>query len=176
MISFTALLKRFEANGEKTRWTYIDIPNEVAEALKPGQRTSFRVKGKLDDYAIRQVALIPMGQSNFSDNFFIMGVNAVMRRGIGKEKGATVQVRIEVDDAPMPESADLMACLEDDPVALAFFQKLPPGHQRYYHNWIEEARTPETKTKRITQAVMGMAMGMGYGEMVRYFKKQQQER
>ena len=101
---------------------------------------------------------------------FIMGINAVMRRGLCKEKGATVRVCFKLDDAPLPLSADLMACLDDDPVALEFFQTLPKGHQNYFSKWIEEAKTSETKTKRITQAVRGLSMGMGYSEMIRYFK------
>ncbi len=65
-----------------------------------------------------------------------------------------------------------MACLEDDPNALDFFSQLTKGHQVYFSNWIESAKTVETKTKRITQAVTGLSMGMGYPEMIRYFKKQ----
>ena len=171
MQTFSALLKRFDSNGEKTRWTYIDIPLSVSEALRPGQKTSFRVKGKLDEYTIERVALIPMGQSNGSNGAFIMGVNAVMRRGIRKEKDATVQVTLDVDLDPVPLSADLMTCLADDPAALDFFNTLTKGHQNYFSNWIEEAKTVETKTKRIIQAVTGLSMGLGYGEMVRYFKK-----
>lgn len=164
-VSFTALLRRFDDNGEKTRWTYITIPPDVSEALSPGQKTSFRVCGKLDEHAIRQVALIPMG-----DGTFILGVNAVMRRALGKAKGDTIQVSIEADRSALTHSDDLMACLADHPDALAFFETLTPGHQRYYSRWIEEAKTIETKSKRITQAIQGFAMGMGYPEMIRHFK------
>ncbi|MFD2570088.1 DUF1905 domain-containing protein [Spirosoma soli] len=170
MHTFTALLKRFDNNGEKTRWTYIDIPDDVSKALKPGQKTSFRVRGKLDEYTIERVALIPMGRSEFAEGAFIMGINAVMRKALRKEKGDTVQVSIELDDSPMPLSDDLMACLGDEPKALDFFSQLTKGHQVYFSNWIESAKTVETKTKRITQAVMGLSMGMGYPEMIRYFK------
>lgn len=168
---FSALLQRFDQKGEKTGWTYIEIPIGVSEALRPGQKTSFRVKGKLDAFAIQLIALIPMGQSGETEGAFIMPVNAVMRRGIRKEAGATVRVELEVDDSPMPLSADLMACLADDPAALDFFNTLAKGHQNYFSNWVEAGKTIETKTKRITQAVTGLSMGMGYGEMVRYFKK-----
>ena len=171
MQTFSALLQRFGLKGEKTGWTYIEIPIDVSEALKPGQRTSFRVKGTLDAFAIKLIALIPMGQSGETGSGFIMPVNAAMRRGIRKEEGATVRVCLDVDNDPLPLSADLMACLADDPAALNFFNTLPKGHQNYFSNWIEEAKTVETKTKRITQAVTGLSMGLGYGEMIRYFKK-----
>lgn len=174
MQTFTALLRRFGSKGEKTGratlgWTYIEVPTDVTDALRPGQRTSFRVKGTLDDYAIKLAALIPMGEHG-ADGAYILPVNATMRRGIGKEAGATVRVTLDVDTDPMPPSADLMACLEDDPAALAHFNTLPKGHQNYFAKWIEDAKTPATRTKRLTQAVTGLAMGMGYGEMIRYYK------
>lgn len=172
MPTFTTVLQKFDAKGEKTGWTYIDIPLDVTEAIKPGQKTSFRVKGALDNYPICLVALMPMGRSGSVENGFIMPVNAVMRRGIRKEAGATIRVDLALDDSPMPISADLLACLDDDPVALAHFLTLSRGHQIYFSNWIEDAKTAATKTKRLTQAVMGLAMEMDFGQMIRYFKKQ----
>ncbi|CCH55347.1 Domain of unknown function DUF1905 [Fibrisoma limi BUZ 3] len=165
MHTFTAILQRFEEKGEKTGWTYLEIPIDITATLKPGQKTSFRVKGCLDNFAIKQIALIPMG-----DGQFIMPVNAVMRRGIRKEEGASVRVELAVDDSPIELSADLMACLDDEPAALSFFNGLSKGHQTYFSKWIEDAKTVETKTKRITQAVTGLSMGMGYPEMIRYYK------
>lgn len=163
---FKTVLLKFGEKGEKTGWTYIAIPIAVNEAIKPGQKTSFRVRGLLDAFPLSQVAVLPMG-----DGEFIIPINASMRQGIRKEAGATVQVSLEFDDSPMPLSAELMLCLDDAPDALAHFQTLPPGHQRYFSNWIDEAKTMTTKTKRLTQAVQGLSMGMGFGEMVRYFKK-----
>lgn len=173
MPTFTALLRRFDQKGEKTGWTYLEIPTIVSDALRPGQRTSFRVKGTLDEYAIKLVALIPMGRADadVSAGAFILPVNAEMRRGIRREAGATVRVSLEVDTDPVPISADLLACLTDDPAALTHFQTLTKGHQNYFGKWIDDAKTVETRTKRLTQAVTALAMGMGYPEMIRYFKK-----
>lgn len=166
MNTFKTTLQKFGEKGEKTGWTYIEIPIDVTEAINSGQRTSFRVKGRLDTLVLSQVALLPMG-----DGGFIMAVNADMRRHIRKEAGASVQVELEVDDSPMPFSADLLACLDDTPDASTHFQTLSPGHQRYFSNWIDDAKTAETKEKRLTQAIRGLSMGMGFGEMIRYFKK-----
>lgn len=172
MPTFTTILQKFAEKGEKTGWTYIEISLDITETMKPGQRKSFRVKGKIDGLAISLVALLPMGQANGVDAGFIMPINATMRREIRKEEGASVHVDLEADDSPMPLSADLLDCLNDDPGAMAFFNTLPKGHQNYFSNWIEEAKTFETKTKRLTQTVVGLSMGMGYGEIIRYFKKQ----
>lgn len=167
MIRFTAVLQRFEEKGEKSGWTYIEIPIDVTEQLNPGIRTSFRVKGKIDDHSLKQTALIPMGEGTF-----ILPTNAEMRRAIRKQDGATATLEFELDTSPIALSEDLMSCLADDPPALAFFNTLPRGHQNYFSKWIDSAKTTETRVKRISQAVRGLAMNMSYGEMVRYFKKQ----
>ena len=172
MQTFTALPQRFDQKGEKMGgatlgWTYIDIPIDVSEALKPDQRTSFRVKGTLDAFAIELIALIPMGQSGG----FIMAVNAAMRRRIRKEAGAMVRVELAVDNDPMLLSADLMTCLADNPAALNFFDTLTNSHRNYFSHWVESAKTSETKTKRVAQAVTRPSMGLGYPEIVRYVKK-----
>lgn len=165
MVSFTTIIHKFGEKGEKTGWTYIDIPSHIAQELKPDTKTAYRVKGKLDEYAIKQVALVPMGEGNF-----IMAINATMRKGLRKIEGAQIKVEIEVDHSEFVMSQDLLDCLEEEPKALEHFRKLPPSHQKYYSKWIEEAKSIETKTKRITQTVQGLAMGMNYGEMIRYNK------
>lgn len=165
MQSFTALLEKFGSKGEKTGWTYFIVPPDVSDVLCPGQKTSFRVKGTLDSFSINAVALLPMG-----DGTFIFVVNAAMRRDIRKEAGSRVQVELAFDDDLQLESADFLACLEDDSRALEFFDTLPKGHQNYFSRWIESAKTVGTKANRIAKAVNGLSMRLGYGEMIRYYK------
>jgi hypothetical protein len=154
---------KFEKQGEKTGWTYIVIPEDIAQQLKPGNRKSFRVKGKLDKHQIEAVALMPMG-----DGSFIMPVNAEMRKAIAKRAGAQLVVQIEEDDNPDPVSSpELMECLEDEPEALAFFNSLAKGHRNYFMKWIESAKTEPTKAKRIAQAVTALARKQDYPSMMR---------
>ncbi|WPV70357.1 YdeI/OmpD-associated family protein [Chitinophaga sp. LS1] len=163
MIKFKATIKKFEQMGEKTGWSYIEIPIELSEKLKPGYKQSFRVKGKLDKFEIAGIALIPMGEGHF-----IMAMNADLRKGVGKRAGAELQVQIQVDDNPDPVSSpEFMECLSDEPDALTFFNTLPKGHRNYFMKWIESAKTPGTKAKRIAMAVTGLARKMGYSEMIR---------
>ncbi|SFW80206.1 YdeI/OmpD-associated family protein [Chitinophaga sancti] len=163
MIKFKATIKKFEKMGEKTGWSYIEIPIELSEKLKPGYKQSFRVKGKLDQFEITGVALTPMGEGHF-----IMSLNADLRKGIGKRAGAELQVQIQVDNNPNPVSSpEFMECLADEPEAQAFFKTLAKGHQNYFMKWIESAKTAPTKTKRIAMAVTALARKMGYPEMIR---------
>jgi hypothetical protein len=168
MTTFTAELMRMGPNGEKTGWTYFYVPDAVAEALKPGQKASFRVKGLLDEFPIKLVSTIPMGsRAEVDDASFIIPVNADMRRGIGKEAGAKVRVMLELDTDPLPQSDDLLVCLADEPAALATFEKMPLSHRHYYVKWIESAKTHKTKAKRITNTVIGMARGLTYAEILK---------
>ena len=166
MINFTASLKKFENKGEKTGWTYIEIPQDIAEQLKPNCKKSFRVKGKLDAFAIEQVALMPMG-----DGSFIMAINAAMRKGIAKKEGAMIAVKLQEDKKEYKLDAEFMECLADEPSAYEFFMSKPKSHQRYYSKWIESAKTTPTKTKRIAMAVSSLLKQMDFGEMLRSQKE-----
>lgn len=164
-ITFTTALHKFESNGDKTGWTYIEIPADLAQQLKPGNKKSFRVKGKIDKHLIAGVSLLPAGQGNF-----LMAVNAAMRKGIAKKHGAMVQVSLSVDDKEYELNKDLIDCLSDDPAALAFFNTLPRSHQNYFSKWIDDAKTEATKVKRISMSVNGLFNKMNFGEMMRFNK------
>lgn len=166
MITFTATIQRFDKKGEKTGWSYIEISAAQAKKLKPGTKTSFRVKGKLDQFAIKQLALIPMGDGNF-----IIPFNAAMRKGTGKKQGDKLKTVLELDESKFLMNADFMACLNDDPMANSFFKTLSAGHQRYFSKWIDSAKTTPTKTKRIVMAVNALARKMGFPEMLREEKR-----
>jgi Domain of unknown function (DUF1905)/Bacteriocin-protection, YdeI or OmpD-Associated len=170
-IRFSTVIKQFEKQGEKTGWTYIDIPEKMAQQLKPGTKKTFRIKGKLDDYSFRGIALIPMGGGDF-----IMALNEEIRKRIGKRKGAKVLATLEADDEfVIQPQADFLECLEDEPKAVAFFNSLAKSHQSYFVKWIDSAKTEGTKIKRIAQSVSALSRNMGYGEMIRALKKEKDE-
>jgi hypothetical protein len=169
MIKFKAVIKKFQNNGEKTGWTYIEVPNEIADQLKLGNKKSFKVKGILDSYRFEGVNLLPMGEGDF-----IMALNATIRKEIKKQKGDSLQVQLEIDTKVVPLSRDFTSCLEDEPKALSFFKTLPGSHQRYFSNWIESAKTDATKTKRITQAVIALSMKLRFNEMVKSNQKKRE--
>ena len=166
MVKFTTIIQRFELKGEKTGWTYIEIPADVAQQLKPKNKKSFRVKGKLDNFSIKGVALLPMGGGSF-----IMPLNAGMRKGFGKRHGAMLNVKLEEDKNPLPMDADLMDCLADEPNAMKFFNSLTPSHRNYFSKWIAEAKTADTKAKRIAQALDALARERNFVGMIRALKK-----
>lgn len=166
MVRFETLIRQFPRQGEKTGWTYIDVPADIIAKLKPGNKKSFRIKGKLDNYSYEGMGLIPMGKGAF-----ILTLNATIRKAIKKQKGHTVKVQMEIDLYEKPLCAALLECLGDEPAALEKFKSLTPSNQRYFSNWIESAKTEHTKTKRITQSVIALAMGMNFPEMLRRNKR-----
>ena len=170
MITFTTRILKFEKQGEKTGWTYIEIPVDIAKKLKPGNKKSFRVKGKLDNFPVNHLALIPMG-----GGIFIMALNASIRKGIGKRHGAMLKVQLEIDKKLYQLNADFIECLADEPKAKLFFDKLAPSHRNYFSKWIESAKTPQTRIKRIAQAVTALGKGFDFGKMLREAKKEKDE-
>jgi len=169
MVKFKTTILKFGEKGEKTGWTYIEVSSEIAQKLMPGNKKSFRVKGKLDTHPIKQVALIPMGEGDF-----VLPLNGAMRKAIGKGKGHELTVQLVVDESPILLSSDLVQCLDDEPRALNFFNKLPKSHQNYYSKWIESAKTEPTKTKRIAQTIKAMSMNLSFSEMMRALKKEKE--
>lgn len=165
MVQLTTTMKRFDSQGEKTGWTYIEVPPDLVQKLKPGNRKEFKVKGKIDKHAINRVSLLPMG-----GGLFIMPVNAAMRKAIGKRHGAMVKLQLTEDRSEFVFNSDLMQCLSDEPAAFDFFETLPGSHQRYFSKWIDSAKTEQTKAKRIAQTVSALAKKRGYPEMLRALK------
>jgi uncharacterized protein YdeI (YjbR/CyaY-like superfamily) len=54
---------------------------------------------------------------------------------------------------------DLAAALDRNPAARATFDKFSPSNKREYIEWITEAKTPATRTRRLDTAIEWMAEG-----------------
>lgn len=160
--TFTTTILKFGEKGDKTGWTYIEIPADIAQQLKPGNKKEFKVKGKLDKHTITRQSVMPMG-----GGLFMMPLNADLRKAIGKRHGAMLKVQLSEDKTEFVFNADFMECLADDPAAKNYFESLTGSHQRYFSKWIDSAKTEPTKVKRITMAVTALAKKMGYPEMIK---------
>ncbi len=168
MIELNTIILQFAEQGEKTGWSYIEIPADLALQLKPGNKKSFRVKGLLDGFAVSGMALMPMGGGNF-----IMALKSEVRKAIRKNAGATLQVRLELDNEYKVEVPDdLQECFEFEAEALEFFNTLPKSHRDYFIKWIEQAKTNETRAKRIINTINAMLRKWSYNVMMRELKKE----
>ena len=168
MVEFTTIILQFADQGEKTGWTYIEVPADIAQQLYPGNKKSFRVRGMLDGFAVAGMALMPMGEGNF-----IMALKAEVRKGIRKNAGAMLHAKLELDTYYKVEiPAELQECFDFEPDALEFFNSLPKSHREYFLKWINDAKTAETRAKRIVNTVNAMLRKWGFNIMLREMRKE----
>ena len=82
----------------------------------------------------------------------MLPVSAEHRKGAGIVAGDEVEVELELDTEPREVTVpgDLAAAF--DGPAKEYFDSLSYSHQRAYTVWIEDAKKPETRQKRVAQA------------------------
>ena len=165
MVAFTAPIQKFAAQGEKTGWTYITVPENIASALQPGSKKTFRVKGQLDHYPISRTALLPMGGGTF-----ILALNAALRKGIQKRVGELVHLQLEVDERTRELPAGFMESLADEPAALQRYNSLSKSHKGYFTIWLTSVKGEAARTKSIVQAVTGLAAGQDFVQLMQALK------
>ena len=145
---------RFQATvilGGKTA-TGIQVPDEVVEQLGAGKRPPVRVT--INGYTYR-TTVAPMGGA------FWIPLSAEHRTGAGTAAGEAVEVEIEVDSEPravvVPD--DLAAALDAEPAARQAFETLSYSNQRRHVLSVEEAKTPETRGRRIDKVLAALREG-----------------
>jgi hypothetical protein len=146
--------KRFRAVLEKdadSSATAIAIPFDVQKAF--GSRARVPVRGTLNGFAFRS-SVFPMG-----GGCHWLVVNRDMREGAKIKAGETISVMIERDDEPriITPPQDFARALKANKAALAAWDKLSYTHRKEYARAIEEAKKPETRTRRIERAIEALA-------------------
>lgn len=163
MITHLAEIERFETNGEKTGWSYVFVPQEVANQIKANNRREIRVRGLIDQVAITGLCLMPI-----KGDGFILPLKKSLRKELRKESGASVALHLEFDaDFKIEMPDDLEICLADEEALLTRFLAMPKSHQNYFINWLNTAKTEPTRTKRLVMIVNAMANGLDFGAMIR---------
>jgi hypothetical protein len=61
--------------------------------------------------------------------------------------------------APVKTPAILTAAFKTNPKAKAAYDAMPPSHKREYIEWITDAKSDDTRDRRLTQALAWMAEG-----------------
>ena len=87
-------------------------------------------------------------------------LHALVRKAMALTDAGTRPARAKAaPKAELETPPDLSAALDANPAARATFDGFPPGGRREYVEWVAEAKRPETRDKRIAQAVEWMAEG-----------------
>ena len=133
-----------QATGGNT--TGIEIPPEAVEKLGGGKKSTVGVTINGLTY---RTSIGSMGGK------FLLPVSAERRAAAGIKAGDTVEVELVLDTTPREVAvpADFSAALQADKAAQAAWDKLAFSHRQRHVLAIEEAKTPETRARRIAKAV-----------------------
>lgn len=139
-----------QLNGKTA--TGVQVPPEVVESLGSSKRPSVRVT--INGYTYRST-VAPMGGA------FMLPVSAEVREGARVAAGDEVEVDLELDAEPREVSVppDLAEALAGDTDARRFFESLSYSNTRRVVLPIEEAKTAETRQRRIAKAVSMLREG-----------------
>lgn len=132
--------------------TGIRVPDEVVESLGSGKRPPVRVT--LGGYTYRTTAASRGGE-------FMLSVSAEIRQNAGVTAGDDVDVGIELDTEPREVNVppDFAEALGRDADARRFFDELSYSNKRRFVMGIEDAKTADTRQRRIAKAVGALREG-----------------
>jgi hypothetical protein len=139
--------ERFEGTIETADrgGAYVTVPDSVVDALGGGGRIP--VEATFDGVPYRG-SIVSMGGARR------LGMLKSIREQLGKGAGDAVVVTVARDEAERTVTVppDLAAAL-DETGARPAFDALSFSHRREYAMWIDEAKRPETRQRRIAQTV-----------------------
>ncbi|MBM4186596.1 MAG: DUF1905 domain-containing protein [Gemmatimonadetes bacterium] len=151
------LMQRFKTtlvSGKKppySTWTFVVIPVGLAAEWGPGQKA---VRGAISGAPFRGTASRGEGQLR-------VPIPKHLRERAGLAIGDTVDVSIELDPDPRPVRLpnELGTVLRDNPEVARLFERLPPSLRRAWASYVEEAKRPETRSRRARRAPAGIRAG-----------------
>jgi hypothetical protein len=128
------------------------VPVDVAAALGPAKRPPVTVT--VGGHTFRTRIAVYGGES-------LVGVSKANRAAAGIDIGDGFDVEIAVDTEPrevvVPD--DLAAALAEDPAVGEAFDALAFTHRREYVLWVEGAKRPETRARRVAGTVERLRSG-----------------
>ncbi len=126
--------------------TGIEVPPTVVEKLGSGKRPAVSVT--INGYTYRSSIAVMGG-------VFMVGVSSKVREAAHVAGGDTVDVDIELDTAPrvLEVPADLKKRLARDTAAKRTFDGLSYSRQQRLVLPIEDAKTAETRERRVEKAI-----------------------
>ncbi len=128
---------------------YVDVPPAVSRAFAAHARAGrIHFVGTLEGAPVRG-SLVPVGRGRHR-----LFVNGGMRSAAGVSVGDTVVFAIRaVPPGAVPLPADLAGALRRARGARAAFDARSPSYRRQLLRYIDDARTPETRRRRVERTV-----------------------
>jgi hypothetical protein len=130
----------------------MEVPAKVVEALGSSKRPPVRVT--INGHAYRSSVAVMGGQ-------FMLGVSAEHRKAAGVAAGEVLDVDLELDTQPREVTVprDFADALDRDAVAKRFFDGLSYSNRLRHVLSIEDAKTPDTRQRRIAKSVSTLREG-----------------
>jgi hypothetical protein len=148
-LAFEATLENW---AEGMDYCAVPVPAKITETL--GTHAAVLVLARVNDSAPFKVSLFPVGGGRH-----YIRIKAKVRKETSTKAGDPVHIRITVlDRAAVTYPADLLSELRAQG-ATKDFKALPPGRQNFIIRRIDEAVKPETRRKRIQDAVAEVVRG-----------------
>jgi hypothetical protein len=141
-----AFQAKLETWAEGMDYCAVPIPAEIIEAL--GTKGPVLVMARVNESTAFQVSLFPVGGGQH-----YIRIKANVRKETGTKVGDQINIQITVlDRAQVDIPEDLINALRADNAEGAF-KSLSPGKQNFIVRRINEATKPQTREKRIQEAL-----------------------
>jgi len=132
--------------------TGICVPEEIVERLGAGKKPPVTVT--VNNYTYRNTIAVMGGK-------FMIGVSADIRNKTGIKGGDEVTVELELDNEPREVilPSDFKVALDENLNAKKFFEGLSYSNKQRYVLPIGQAKTEETRQRRIEKAIRNLSDG-----------------
>lgn len=138
-----------QSKTEKARSILLEIPKSVSPKL----RGMTKVEGTINGHPFRASLERSTSESRS------LCVNNAMLRGARAKIGETVKLAILGPEPKLTVPPELRSALAASQDATTLWKDLTDLGQRDYVRWIEGAKTPQTRARRVTRTVEQLAEG-----------------
>ena len=151
LINSKYLLQKYPGKGG---WTYAEIPEILQNKNNPFGWV--KVKGSIDDFALKHYKLMPMGNGKL-----FLPVKSEIRKRIKKQAGDIVHIILFPDELPLEIPKEILDCFQNEsPTLFDTFSSFSDGEKKAYLDWIYSAKKDDTKVERIIKMMKRLQKGL----------------
>lgn len=136
---------------QEGKFTFVPLPFAPRDVW--GARPRFAVSGTINSIPVR-------GTLGALEQAYFLRLGAAWLRGTGLGPGSEVTVSLTLEGPHEGNLAeDIVSALAANSEAKRFFDDLPTFYRKNYIRWIESAKRPETRARRIGEMMALLAEG-----------------
>jgi hypothetical protein len=155
VVDKTIRIQKFPGKGG---WSFVPIPEVLQDSRKPFGWVT--MSGTIDGLKLTKIKLMPMGNGKL-----FLPINVKIRKLIGKKAGDEVHIVLYKDNSPQTIPQEIIDCLKLESAEVHHrFLDFQDDEKKAYLDWIYDAKTDETKAKRIVQMIDRIKAGLRFHE------------